>query len=67
MSDHRDGVKSISELDQVQVYPETGGLSGIEDKNFDKLTLKLSKVSSALIPLGTLFHSFGPLTANELS
>ena len=33
-----------------------------KQKNLDKLTLNNSKVASALILSGTLFHSFGPLT-----
>ena len=32
-----------------------------------KLTLNNLKVAAAVILSGTLFHSFGPLTANELS
>ena len=67
MSDRPIGVKSTSEFVQLQLYPVTGGLSGIKSRKLDKLILNASNVGAALTVLGTLFHSFGPRTANEWS
>ena len=66
MSDRLAGLKSIKELDQLHEYPGIGGLSGIKSRNCDKLTLNESNEAAALIFSGTMFHNFGPLTANDI-
>ena len=69
MSDQLDGVQSIksNEFGQQQVQSETGGLSGIKARNVDKMILNASNDCAAFTELGTLFHSFGPCTANDRS
>jgi hypothetical protein len=67
MSERPADVKSTNKFDHLQLYPVTGGLSGIKSRKFDKLILKTSNDCAALTGFGTLFHSFGPRTANDWS
>ena len=61
-------LQSSSEFELGDVYPGTGGRSGYEPMMWDvNRDLKDSRDGAQVTLRGRMFHSFGPVTANDES